>query len=250
MGYSTIIVDDEENARLLIRSRLEAGFPQIRVAAMCENAGEALIATLHHKPDFIMLDIQMPGMTGLELMQLLRESNARVKILIVTAYTETCYFQESIRLGVIDYLVKPFSMDDFTIAINRILHRLKEEEEVNQLDTVLNTMAGSRKVKLKAATSWLFVPVSEIIYATADGKYSEVCLKNNSTELLMYGITQLFDMLKTHTCMLKIDRSTIINKNYVKKVYLKQKKVVFAVDTREIELAVSAPGIETLLEAM
>jgi two-component system, LytTR family, response regulator len=159
-------------------------------------------------------------------------------------------FQESIRLGVIDYLVKPFSMDDFTIAINRILHRLKEEEEVNQLDTVLNTMAGSRKVKLKAATSWLFVPVSEIIYATADGKYSEVCLKNNSTELLMYGIHPAFRYAETHTCMLKIDRSTIINKNYVKKVYLKQKKVVFAVDTREIELAVSAPGIETLLEAM
>jgi YesN/AraC family two-component response regulator len=248
--YRAIVIDDEENARTLVQSRMTNQFHQVEVVEMCGDARDALVAILKHKPDFITLDIQMPGMTGMELLKLLRESNVQTKVLVISAYSDVGYFQEAIRQGVVDYLVKPFSLDDFEEAMNRLFLRLDQEKSIDQIAEVLEHFQDEQKLKLKTTNSWLYIPAMQILYAEADGKYTNARLVNQSQEMLLYGVSQLHEILKPLGPFAKIDRSTIVNLRHVKKVYPKQGKIIFSVQNTEITVEVSAPGIANLLRLL
>jgi DNA-binding LytR/AlgR family response regulator len=113
MRTSCLIVDDEPLAIKVIASYLE-NLPTFDVVATCSSAVEAF-ETLHSRPvDLVFLDIEMPGLSGLELIRSLKPAPA---IILVTAHRE--YAAESYDLDVLDYLVKPVSLPRFLRAINR-----------------------------------------------------------------------------------------------------------------------------------
>jgi two-component system, LytTR family, response regulator len=250
MQYKAIVIDDEENTRNLIRTRIEATYPNIRVVEMCENAKDALMATLREKPDFITLDIQMPETTGLEFLKLLRESNSNTKVLIISAYSDIDYFREGIRLGICDYLVKPFSTEDLQQAIDSVLVRIRTDRGTNHADRIISTVFQEPKIQLKGATSLLFVAVSDIIYAKADGKYTQIFLRNQGSELILQGMNQLCEEFKPHPCLVRIDRSTIVNKQHIKKIVSRQRRLILAADPLEYTITVTSTGVETLLSEM
>lgn len=248
--YIAIVIDDEENARTLVQTRMTNLFQQVEVAEMCGDARDALVAILKHKPDFITLDIKMPGMTGMELLKLLRESKVQTKVLVISAYSDIGYFQEAIRHGVVDYLVKPFSLDDFEEAMHRLFLRMAQEQSIDQVSEMLEHFKDEHRLRLKTTNSWLYIPAMHILFAAANGKYTNVHLVNQSQEMLLYGISQLLVLLKPSGPFAKIDRSTIVNLRHVKKVYPKQRKIVFSVNDSETEMAVSAQGIDVLLDLL
>jgi len=248
--FNSVVIDDEENAGLLVQSRMATFFPQVRVVEICRDARDALVAILKHKPHFITLDIEMPGMTGLELMCLLRDSAVSPKVLIVSAHAKPDYFQEAIRNGAIDFLIKPYSPDQFREAIERVLHRIGHESDRNQLEEVIECVKPKPKIPLRTASSVLYVPVADIVYIAADGKYSTAYLRSGASEMLMYGISQIHEMLTDYPAVIKIDRSTLVNMHYVTKVTQKLRCVILEADGQELRIKVSASGIEALLRFM
>lgn len=108
-----LIVDDEELARRLVRSYCER-LPGLTVAAEAAQPVAALSALREHNIDLVFLDIEMPGMTGLDLIRSLRRPPA---FILTTAYSE--YALEGFELDVVDYLLKPFGFERFVRAVEK-----------------------------------------------------------------------------------------------------------------------------------
>ena len=116
-----LIIDDEEPARLLIRSYLEA-FPEISIAAECPNGFEGMKAIQAEKPDLVFLDIQMPKISGFEMLELLDDYP---QIIFSTAFDE--YAIRAFEFNAVDYLLKPYSRERFGQAVTKAIERISQK---------------------------------------------------------------------------------------------------------------------------
>src|SRR5580693_9845434 len=118
--WKALIVDDEELARHVIREFLQS-HSEIEVAAECANGMEAVKAVAEHKPNLIFLDVQMPKLTGFDVLELI---GTDVPVIFVTAYDQ--YAMRAFDVHAVDYLLKPIGRDRFDAAVERAKTRLGE----------------------------------------------------------------------------------------------------------------------------
>ncbi|MCB0853827.1 MAG: response regulator, partial [Bacteroidetes bacterium] len=133
MKLRCIAVDDEPLARRLIKENIEQ-IPFLELVGTCKNAFEAMTLLEKEKIDLIFLDIQMPGMIGTKFIESLRE---KPMVIFVTAYSN--YAVESYDLEVIDYLLKPVSLERFTKAAYKALDTQKKHENPVQIQVPPST---------------------------------------------------------------------------------------------------------------
>lgn len=128
MASETIlIVDDQSDIRhFLAHYCLEPLGYRIMTAS---NGEKGLQAALEHRPDLILLDMNMPRMTGIEMLPALRGQGCEAPVIFMTIYGSEQIAVEAFRLGVRDYLSKPFTVDDAQAAVNRALHETRLERE-------------------------------------------------------------------------------------------------------------------------
>lgn len=120
-----IIIDDEELARKLIRNFLD-NYPEIDIIGECANGFEGIKIIQELKPDLLFLDIQMPKITGFEMLELLDEYPS---IIFTTAYDQ--YAIKAFEINALDYLLKPFSRARFDTAIKRVLDKQAANQEMS-----------------------------------------------------------------------------------------------------------------------
>jgi two-component system LytT family response regulator len=118
---TALVVDDEELARHVLRELLQA-HPEIQVLAECANGFEAVKAVAEHKPDLILLDVQMPKLTGFDVLELI---DTHVAIIFVTAYDQ--YAMRAFEVHAVDYLLKPVGRERFEAALERAKNRIGEK---------------------------------------------------------------------------------------------------------------------------
>ena len=130
MNYSCLIVDDEQLARKLLEEYV-AKIPMLDLRGMCKNPLEAMDILKEERIDILFLDIQMPGLTGVEFLKTLRDKPA---VIFTTAYSE--YALEGYQLDVIDYLIKPFPFERFVQAVNKATDsiELKRKADASLID--------------------------------------------------------------------------------------------------------------------
>ena len=118
----TVIVEDD-----LMVSSLNTQFaqqtPAIEIVATFHNGLEALEYLSTHKVDLILLDLYMPDLSGLELLKKLREQDNHVGAIMITAANDAGHIEEALHLGIVDYLVKPFRYERFSMAIRKFLRQ-------------------------------------------------------------------------------------------------------------------------------
>ena len=119
----TLIIEDEELARNLLRSYLKDQ-PDIEIIGECENGFDGVKAINDKKPDLVFLDIQMPKITGFEIIELL---DFKPQIIFTTAYDQ--FALKAFELNAVDYLLKPFSKDRMLSAIEKVKHRIQSGED-------------------------------------------------------------------------------------------------------------------------
>lgn len=127
--YNCLIVDDNKVARLLLRELLEQ-LPVITIVGECSNATEAISFISNNKADILFLDIEMPGMSGLELLRSLEK-----RPLTILTSGNKGYALEAFDLNVVDYLVKPVSLPRLIMSVNRAVELLKQNDvEFNNIE--------------------------------------------------------------------------------------------------------------------
>ncbi len=199
---SCLIVDDEELARTLLENYIQR-LPYLNLVGKCSNPIEALQLLQHQSVDLIFLDIQMPEVTGIEFLKMLKKTPATI---FTTAYSE--YALEGYELGLVDYLLKPIRFDRFLKAINRIL-------QIKQVPVSAPTPA---KKEQSSVEDFFFVKADgiqhKVAYATLDyieSKGNFVQLHTAEKRLLTADTLTKMDQKLNPNGFLRVHKSYIIN---------------------------------------
>lgn len=159
-----LIADDEPIARQILENYIQE-LPNVTIVATCKNAFEVMDVLQKQSVDLLLLDINMPKLSGLSLLKSLQN---RPEVIITTAYPE--YALEGFELSVTDYLLKPFSFERFLQAIMKVQHKTADSSPtviVQQEDTADHVFVKSDKKLLK-------VPFDAITHIEAYGNYIKI----------------------------------------------------------------------------
>ena len=168
-----MLVDDEKLAlELLEKKLLEIG--TVEIVSLCNNGFEAIKECARLKPDIIFLDIEMPKLSGFDVIELLNK-NDLPHIIFITAYNE--YAVEAFEKEAVDYLVKPASLERIKKSLDRVRKLEGEEkEELKEkiLDISKNSTETISRVLIKNGTEIDIVRVEDIIYIKAEDDYIRI----------------------------------------------------------------------------
>jgi len=209
-----LICDDEDDARKLIQQYI-ANYPQLQVIQECVNGPEAVHFIDSLEPDIIFLDIQMPGLSGFQVLQNIVHVP---QIIFSTAFDK--YALKAFDNNAVDYLLKPYTKQRFGQAVNKLLLNMaKNMEGIKNLSENLQSTyaAYPEKVLVENGNRMISLSVNNINWMEAEGDYTKLH-GNDKTYLSNYGIGTLEQKLNP-AIFVRIHRSAIININMVKEVF-------------------------------
>jgi DNA-binding LytR/AlgR family response regulator len=211
---TAVVAEDEPVLRAQLKELLGAAWPELEVVAAAEDGVQAMRALERHHPDVLFLDIQMPGLTGLEVA---RQANGRCHVVFVTAYDQ--YAVAAFEEGAVDYLMKPLDAARLAIACDRVKKRLTAAPA--RLEGLLEMLA-KRVAQAQPYMRWInasqgdevrLITVNEICYFQSDTKYTRAVTANNEC-LIRKSLKELLDELDP-ALFWQIHRSTIVNVNAI-----------------------------------
>jgi len=214
MNITCIVVDDEKLARDLLLEYLQQ-IPQIQVIGECSKGKEAVEKIDKLKPDLIFLDVQMPGMTGFDVLE---EIVHDPYVIFCTAYDQ--YAIKAFEKNAVDYILKPLDQERFKLGVERAINRMRMEQ--NNVGELLRNLKTENKTSydshifVQKSEKLLNLPVDEIVYLEASGDYTILTTKNDQF-VSSSGIGKLEEILNPEI-FIRVHRSTIINLNFLKEI--------------------------------
>jgi DNA-binding LytR/AlgR family response regulator len=210
MNVTAIIAEDEPLLREELAEHLVKLWPEVEIVGKAADGIEALRLLVMQKPDIVFLDIQMPGMTGLEVA---RQVASRCHVVFVTAFDQ--YAIAAFEQGAVDYVMKPISLPRLATTVTRLKDRIQQPPAdlsglIGQLQRQ-STEGRSflRWVNASVGNTIKLITVEEICYFKADSKYTLV-VTAGSESLIRKPIKELCDELDPATFW-QIHRSTLVN---------------------------------------
>lgn len=211
-----LIVDDEPNARLALRGLIEACFPLVQVIDEARDLPEAIRLIHAHKPNVVLLDIEMPGYSGLDILSFFNPDEVQFKIIFVTAYSE--YAIRAFELSAIDYLLKPVRREHLDRALRKV-----ESTQPGQLELLRENIQSpnDRKIALQVSSDLHIVKLSTISYLKAQRQYTEIGLIDGTKWLTSKNLNE-YQMLESTGSLYRVHRSYIIHLDNIKKITRKE----------------------------
>src|ERR1700752_5243992 len=171
-----LIADDEENVREALGSMVKLYSTDIKIVDSVNSVASAIKSISQHKPDVVLLDIEMKDGTGFDVLK--QFPSPAFKVIFITAYQQ--YAVEAFRFSALDYLLKPVDPDLFTEAIRKATDIIDKEKISLKIDSFLynmeNISKGMKKIILKTSDNIHVVNLQDIIYCEADRSYTNFYL--------------------------------------------------------------------------
>jgi two-component system LytT family response regulator len=235
---TAIVVDDERLARegLMLRLNDDARFD---VVAQCPSAHHALDAIQQFQPDIAFVDIEMPGLSGIELAELLSKNTTPVpKVVFVTAFRE--FALNAFEFQAFDYLLKPFSDDRLASCLSKLADSFFDSDVVLQhlkLDELLSRKTGNsingfirnlevtsggsmselqRTVSMKSGSEWIRVRLDDISWIEAAGDY--MCVHTLEGTHIIRKTLKQFEQELDPNLFPRVNRSAMINLSKLKRL--------------------------------
>jgi two-component system, LytTR family, response regulator len=210
-----ILVDDELNSLKNLRQKLEEFCRPVQVVAMAQKPEEALFLIRHHKPDVLFLDIEMPKMSGFDILGELGDYDA--EIIFITAYNQ--YAIDAIRISAFDYLVKPVSITELQNAVNRLVQtrasRTKERLHVLK-DSIGQTRSQDHKIAVPTNDGLEFLLISDITRIESVSYYSKVFLVGGQVMVVTRLLKDFEEMLGAYR-FFRVHNSHLVNMRYIRR---------------------------------
>ena len=221
-----LIVDDEDLARQVIRELL-ASHAEIEVLSECVNGFEAVKAFTEHKPDLIFLDVQMPKLTGFDVLELI---GADVSVIFTTAYDQ--YAMRAFEVHAVDYLLKPIGRERFEAALERAKNRLGEKMPAPQelASAARPPQQFLERLVVKDGTKVTLIPAAKLDYAEAQDDY--VALATQGKKHLKQQTIASLEACLNPDLFVRIHRSYIVNLERVARIepYGKDSRLAILID--------------------
>ena len=245
-----LLVDDEINNLESLAFLLHHDCEGIEVAGKANNAVQARDWLAHNNADVIFLDINMPGENGFQFLSSL--TTRSFKVVFVTAYNE--YAIQAIKASALDYIVKPVSIDELQIAVEKVKLSLKNPGAVEQNHQLLENLLQSvnkksppKKIALPHLGGISFIEVDSIVSLQADSNYTIIHL-NNMQKLVITKTLKDFEELLDQTQFARIHKSYIVNLKYIKEYSTTDGGIVKMTDGNQ--WSISRRQLEFFLEKM
>jgi two-component system LytT family response regulator len=250
----TVIIEDEAPARDLVKAYIKTN-ENIELVGECQDGFEGVKKIMETKPDLIFLDIQMPKLTGFEMIELLDEVP---EIIFTTAYDQ--YAIKAFELSAVDYLMKPFSRDRFNEAVKKVLDRIAARNEEVQSDRIPNKniedFANRKKEEVeqierlfvKTGTKIDVIPVENIVRIEAQDDYVEI--HTSDKKYLKNDTMNYLEKVLPPKTFVRVHRSNIINLNHIQKIekYGKESYLVILKNGTSVNVSKSRiKGLKSIL---
>jgi two-component system LytT family response regulator len=227
----TLIVDDESLARRGLKLRLQ-DHPRLELVGECSDGEQALAAVAELRPDLMLLDIQMPGMDGFEVVRRLQADNMPL-VIFVTAFDQ--FAVDAFEVNAVDYVLKPIDDERLQAAIERAIENVAQRNLVDQkqnLVKVFMDITGAAPAEVEeiahgSGDAWPDrlvirdgdethrVPVADIDWVDAAGDY--MCVHAGGTTHIMRSTMKQLEELLNPLQFLRVHRSTIVNASRIEK---------------------------------
>ncbi len=241
-----VIVDDEPLARAVVReyAATDAG---IEIVAECANGFDAVKAVAEHKPDLVLLDVQMPKLDGFEVLELLGRNQA---VVFITAYDQ--YALRAFEVHAVDYLLKPFSAERFQEAMERARERQRAKAAAPDVDAIVRDARPRsgpvERVLIRDGANVHVLPVDAIDYVEAQDDY--VAFKSEGKQYLKDQTLAAVEAALDPSRFVRIHRSYVLNIDRIAKVELYAKDSRIAILRDGTRLPVSRAGYARLSQLL
>jgi two-component system LytT family response regulator len=241
----TLIIEDEAPAREIIKYYLK-DLDSIEIIAECSDGFSGLKSISAMKPDLVFLDIQMPRLTGIELLEVLTE---KPEIIFTTAYDQ--FALKAFELNAIDYLLKPFPKRRFLIAVEKAIDKIRSgtgnKEPVSQLLTKMPEPAPPvNRVVVRKGNAINLIPVDQIRYIESQDDY--VMIYHSAGKALKQQTMKFYEENLPKADFVRIHRSYIVKVGEIKRIEPYGKDNHVAVLQEGDKLPVSRAGYKQLRE--
>ena len=201
-----ILIDDEKRARVSLSLLLQEYCPEIELVAECENLPEGVKAIRKFNPDLVLLDIEMPGHSGLELLDFFDEKDINFSIIFTTAYNE--YAIQAFKLSALDYLLKPIVPEELVNAISRL-----ERQKTVQFKALSENIQNENfeKIAVPSGNSLILLKISDILYIKGEGSYSEVHMNDKTKHMVSRNLKNFEEILLKDNRFLRTHKSYLVN---------------------------------------
>jgi two-component system LytT family response regulator len=241
-----VIVDDEPLARTVVREYASAD-PDIEIVAECGNGFDAVKAVAEHKPDLVLLDVQMPKLDGFEVLELLGRDQP---VVFITAYDQ--YALRAFEVHAVDYLLKPFSAERFQEAMARARERQRAKAAPPHVEAIVRDgrpkSGPAERVLIRDGANVHVLPVDAIDYVEAQDDY--VAFKSEGKQYLKDQTLAAVEATLDPSRFVRIHRSYVLNIDRIAKVELYAKDSRIAILRDGTRLPVSRAGYGRLSQLL
>ncbi len=239
--FKVLIIDDEELGRRIVRKYL-AEFPGFQLLGEASNGFQGLKLIQENEPDIIFLDIQMPKITGFELLELLDKP---VSVIFTTAYDQ--YAVQAFEANAIDYLLKPFSQARFNQALEKFLSQNRQTLQT-QIENLKTYVESEKKIldrlPVKDGSKIHILQLQDIVYIEAQDDYIQI--KTETAKFLKKQTMKAIEERLPPEQFIRIHRSYLVNVKYIKEIELFEKETYRVKLINGQSLEVSKSGYQNL----
>ncbi len=214
-----MLIDDEPNNLQLLHALITKYFPQLIIVEASDNPAKALLQLEELEPQLVYLDVEMPGLTGFDLLKQMEPVS--FEVIFVTAYNN--YALQAFDANAAGYLTKPVAVDKFIEVTNRAIQKIQQQEQTKNLFSLLENHLQQnqqqQKIPLPTQAGMQFVPQQEIIFLESSGNYTKFYLLNKK-EILVSRQLGEYEKLLPATDFLRIHDKYLVNLPHITE-YLK-----------------------------
>jgi two-component system LytT family response regulator len=240
MKLRTVIIDDEPDSVQLLKLQLSQCCPQVEVIETFTSAVKALDKLEKLEPDILFLDIEMPVISGFELLE--RIFHLNFSVIFITAYNQ--YALKAFRFNALDYLVKPIDANELIEAVEKAAKKIKPTS--TQLSLTQKQMRGEKATKfaIPGQNGISFIELNEIVFVEASNNYSKLVLTDKKMFIISKTLKDVQDVLED-SHFLRVHRQYIINLNHLK--YFNKNESILTMDNGQ-HLPIAKNQKERLIE--
>jgi two-component system LytT family response regulator len=212
----TILIDDEIDSIRILQKLLQKYCPQVHVIGTADGVETGATLIHEHRPDLVLLDIEMTHGNAFDLLNRLQPVNFHV--IFVTAFDNHAI--RAIKYSAVDYLLKPVNIGELCAAVEKLSGKLAQKNVLDRVTTLLDHFGGGKlddqKMAIPTQTGYMFVYFRDILRLEAKGAYTMFHLTNGE-QVMATGIIKDYEDLLPEVIFYRIHNSHIINLNKIKK---------------------------------
>lgn len=215
INITAVLVDDAPQARELLQLMLIELAPHVIILGEAENVEQAIELIHKVKPDVVFLDVNMPGKSGLQLVEELVKNNIEHNVVFTTAHNH--YAIQAFRLSAIDYLLKPIQENELLEAIEKVVKEKSIKQDSKKFNSLLDNLQQNNNgtITIPVNYGYEYIVINDIEFIEAERAYAIIHLIDGSKKIVSKPMGYFEELLKHLNYFVKTHRSYLVNISHV-----------------------------------